>query len=352
MGKNNASASKNAPAPADAKGASMLRLVVLGLAVGLVAVGAIIVFRPPAVNPANKPAPVTEGQRAIEQAQSLMAEGLHKPAIELLMDYLRSAPDDADAYLLLAQALWEFGEYASAERVVDGLWESLPNKARLWWLKGELVRRRETNPARYMTFFQKATDCPDVTPEQWSRYGQLLVESDPREARRWCQRAYDAGWRDASTLRVLGTLALDNNELSLARDLLETAVEKEKNNPEIWLPLVQTYRELGQADRAVETAQMALQGRPNGELWLELGQLLEERGEKERAAAAFAEAADYRLVQAEASVAAARLYYDLGQFARAMRYIDQARAIATLHDDPVVVVLLKQIEDARFGPQK
>jgi len=61
---------------------------------------------------------------------------------------------------------------------------------------------------------------------------------------------------------------------------------------------------------------------------------------------AYAQAADYRIVQAEASLAAARLFYDLNQFARAMRHIDQARSL--WGDEPAVMELQKRIEDARF----
>ena len=362
MTKHDSSVHKSGPGPSDANAQRTLRLVMLAVAVCLVAAGVIVAFRPttPDTTP-TKPQPPSDSQRVQEQARKLMQNGLHKPAIDLLTTYTRANPNDVDAQLLRAQALSDVGQYDQAEQSVDKIFLSLqaPLKAQLHWLKGELVRRRLNDPKKYMPHFESAVNQPDVTPELWSRYGQLLERDRPRwrdadppspdpeqEARDWCQRAYDAGLRDAATLRVLGKFALDNDEFDRALELLEAAVEKEKNNPELWLLLVQTFRQMGRDDQALAAVQTALQGRPDGELWLELGQLREARGEKQQAADAFAEAAGYRNAAMEASLAAARLYHDLGHYARAMRYIDQARPL--WGDDPDVAALQKKIEDARF----
>ncbi|MCL2700350.1 MAG: tetratricopeptide repeat protein [Phycisphaerae bacterium] len=348
MEANGSLANKKAAAPgaADARGGAMLRIVVLALAVCLVIVGVIIALRPPASDPPRQATP--EGQRVLEMAQGLIRDKQHTPAIDLMRSYINKVdPTDADVLMLLAQTLWDCERYDHAAETLARLEQVAPLKARLWWLKGELARRRDNDPAAYMPLFKKATEQPDSTPDIWARYGLLLMRHDqPAEARVWCQRAYDAGWQDADTLAVLGEAALDTNELPLAQSLLERAVEKDKNNPRLWRLLVQTFRQAGLDDRAIATAQTALQHKGDGGLWLELGQLLEARGETEQAADAFAKAADYWTTQAEASMPAAKLHYDLGQYARAMRYIDQARALRG--DTPAILDLLKKIEDARF----
>jgi len=238
----------------------------LAVAGCLVAAGVFVAVRSPVREAPPKRQTVSDSQRVQDKARELMRNGLHKAAIDLLTTYVRATPNDVDAQLLLGQALSDAGLYTQAELVVDDIFRSLqaPLKARLWWLKGELARRRGEPAEMYMTFFASATDQPDATPEVWSRYGQLLERDRPLEARDWCQRAFDAGLRDAGTLRVLGRIALDNDELDRALELLESAVEKETHNPEIWLLLTQTLRQMGRDDQALAVAQTAVQSRPDG----------------------------------------------------------------------------------------
>jgi len=349
---------KSMTTPGNDKGKMALMIVLLALAAGLFAVGVMLLLRPGTPSE-DRPRSVSDAQMVLDQSRAFMKDGLYKAAIENMESYIRlqrkvKTPDgmevtnETEVRPLLAEAYYATKAYGQAEATVDDLFRLQSLKAKMLWLKGELVRQRNEPPEKYMPFFTRAANAGDVTPETWSKYGQVLMDiGDPLAAQKWCTKAYDAGLRDAPTLRVLGELAMKGNDLPKARQLLEQAVQKDKNDPALWLMLVRTMRLQGQADKALQTAMQAVAAKEDGEILMELGQMLEAKGQKDKAANAYAAAADYRVVQAEASAAAARLLYEQGAFAKAMYYVDQAVDLSP--QDANLKELQAKIEQARFG---
>ncbi|HOF17982.1 MAG TPA: tetratricopeptide repeat protein [Phycisphaerae bacterium] len=345
--------------PASARKANRsLTAILLMLAAAVAGLAAYIALRPDA--PA--PPPVDGGDRAdadrvqaIAQARRLLEVRQFDPARQLLETCVKAYPREPAFVEMLARALAAMGQADEAERRLDEALRAELISPELLWIKGELLRRRGGDSLRSFEHAAKLADRSHA--DIWSRYGiVLLARGETAQGETYLLRAVEAGHRDGATCAAMGEAALRRNDFAAAERWMDEARKLDQTNPFVWLRLAQAQKNAGRAADAEQTLLRGVgicRGKDLGAMLLELGmlQLLHE-GPRERvyaeAAETFARAADYAEVRARASLQAARCYYQLGQYARAMKHIDAAAELAG--DDPEVRDWMTRIERERFGP--
>ena len=322
-------------------------LVLLGLT-GVVTAMTIYVAlsKPPEPNitDADKP---TLAEEVLALARPLMDKGQYGPAASLMASYVSSHAGDVEVRCVLAEALMKLQRYEQAEHTVDDVIRRVPRMARAHWLKGELVLYRGGENAMY--FFRQAAECPDAGPEIWAAYGRELLAGGRFElAGQYLRRAREGGVNDARTLAPLGELALRDKQFEQAESLLAEAVKSAPASARIWAMLAMAQKNSGKIELALKTLQDGLSAcGQQVALYMELGDVLWLLHRRQAAAEAFAKAAEHGPLQAQAAQRAARCYYLIGQYERALTYVN--RAAALYPGDPEVEFLKGRIADARLN---
>jgi predicted Zn-dependent protease len=338
--------------PAKSAWLGQSRVVVLGAAAILIVVAIILLnsnvhpFRP------AKPG-ITLADQVRSQAQTAIDAGLNQAACDLLTAYCRKNPQDTELAIMLAKTLRQLGRAGEAELLVAGVLKISPQMPEALWLCGELTQARKGPNAQ--KFFDLAVQSPlcDKNPatgrDIWAKYAlQLLEAGQDQQARQYLQKASDAGLADARTAYGFGALASRAGQYDQAAKYLNESVHLDPANPQAQALLADAQVHLGQAGLARQTLGQALtKCLDKSRLFMELGNLELSEGKPAQAAEAFAGACNYSSARVEASLLAAEAFYQAGQFARAMEYIDQAKALN--NPSPEVNELLAKIEDARFG---
>ena len=293
-------------------------------------------------------------QNALEGRDDEAGMMLLRQSRGLLISYCRGNPNDSEMAILLAQILRRLGQASDAELAVDNVLKQAPQISEALWLKGELVAARGgNNPQK---FFQWAADSrltasdPQIGRDIWAKYALQLLEADSdQQARQYLDKAAAAGLADARLAYGYGTLAFRAGDFEQARKHLGEAVRTEAGNARAWLMLASAQRQLRQVAQARASLKEALAScREKSKLLMELGQLELADGKPADAASAFASACNYAANRAQASLLAAQAFYQAGQFAQAMKYVDMASA-----ENPPsqqMSELMAKIEEARFGP--
>ena len=246
---------------------------------------------------------------------------------------------------ILAQAQLRLGRLAEAERTIDDLLRLAPGSAEGLMVKARLVKARGGEGA--LAFLRRAAESTQATPRIWARYGtELLAEGQIALGREYLQRAYDAGERDRQTLLNLAVLATQGGQFERAASLLNEVVQMGRPSLLVLSRLAEAQKDAGKLPAAEKTLRQALAGRESPELRLQLGNVLLLQRRRREAAEAYAKAAEHPLAEAAGAFRAARVYYLLGRYAAAMKYIDRAADHA---ETPEVRQWRKTIEDARFG---
>lgn len=322
-------------------------LVMTAAVVGLTVFLALREPRPPSRPSDNDGSSLA--RKVLAQVEGLMELGQYESVVSLAQAYVRSHPGDIEVRPLLAEAQLELRRADQAELTIDELLALAPHSPEALWSKGELVRDR--GGSGYADYFRKAADSIEgAGPDILARYAQeLLARGRMDEAERYFLRAQSAGARDARVLGGLGTIALQRKQYDRAEGFLAEAVESDRENPHLWVLLSEAQMESGKLDLSAATVAEAMNAcRRKRDLWMMLGTIRLRQKRTAEAAEALAEAARYPVVRGRAALGAARCYYDLGEYALAMKYIDLA-AVEGI-DTPEFADLLEQIEDARFGP--
>lgn len=334
--------------PNDKEPPRLLHAAVLLLTAGVIGLTIYVSVRPGGPAGDEPVAPeTTQAEDVLARARPLMQDGLFELARGLLEAHVRSTPDDVEVRPVLAEVYLQLGRLDEAERTVDGLLRLAPRLAEALWLKGKIVRRR--GGKNYRKFFELAVNkAVDTGPEIWARYGlQMLRDGDTEAARTYLTRALRAGLRDFRTLGGLGDLALKAGRFDEADRLLTEAVGHRRHAPDLWAALAAAQKNAGKIDEALRTVQEAIRIRRSGPLYMLRGEICMLRKDCKAAAEAYATAAEFPDVRADATFRAAKCYYLLDRYGLAMKYIDLAAEIRGGNAD--VLAWRKKIEDARFG---
>ena len=156
-------------------------------------------------------------------ARSLLDEGRHADALELLRQSLPQLPPQESLYLLLAEAESGLGHLEPASEALKKGVEVLPKSVALWVRWGELgvarqawpeaanafahalsldptsvdtllragfVAERLTHPNEALSFYERATEADPANKQAWTSRGlALLATSRPRDAQTSFERA-------------------------------------------------------------------------------------------------------------------------------------------------------------------
>ncbi len=335
--------------PDAARARRRLNPVLLALAAILVVVGIIIWNSGPPKTPVTPKS--TDLERVLDlsdkafkadKAGNDQSHELIAAARDMMVAYVRSTPSDVEVRPRLARAYRILGDNAAAERTVDEVLRLSPQLPETLWLKGELVRARvrtKAGEAEVMKRFRNAAESPiaaanpAVGGDIWVKYGLELVDAGQGdEAQKYLKKAQDAGLDDARLAKGFGVLAFGRKQYPAASQQLALALKDKElsSDARLWRMLATSLKEQGQADAATAALQDGLtRCRDKGGLYMQLGELEASATHPDKAAAAYASATNYRDVRQEAALQAAINYYALGQYSRALGFIDMAESLGT-----------------------
>lgn len=289
-------------------------------------------------------------QDVLSRAKTLVAGGQPAPARDLMLAYVGTHPDDVLVRPLLARTLWDMGQLDQAQQVLSDLENISPLQAQTLWLKGQIAKAR--GDSEYMKLLSQAVEGPTSEPEMAPMYALELIErGQDEQARKYLQRAADAGVSDPRIGQGLGQLALKLRQYPQAIAHLENALKLDRANAACWRMLAQAHREDGSLDQAAQTLNDALKAcRDRTGLYFELGNVRLAQSQPAQAADAYALAADPEVLAKDqrlgAATEAAINYYQVGRYAAAMKYIDLAASLDST--DARVRQWAAKIEQARF----
>jgi tetratricopeptide (TPR) repeat protein len=383
--------------PENQASSSSRRLTFFLLAAAIV-VGAVAAYvllsptpgEPKSVDGRDHPVVLSETELLLARARKMIAVGRKDDAVRAMQDYVRLHPDDVEIRSALTEVFLGAGKFDEADEILDEILQRRPDHPTSLWRKGQLIvaraRRQAEDRERAAaaddrtalraklleliraaerlaeTFLRKAADQDDAGADIWSRYGLMLLNrGETARARNYLNRALRTGRIEedlapeqaGAVCLALGNMAFQENDVVRAETLLNRAAALVPGEPEPWQLLAELQRNLERRDAAADSLRRGLKLVPSGRqgaLLLRLGKTLNREETKLEAAEAFARAADHAAVRREALPLAAECYYQLGQYALAMKYIDQAAELPG--DAPAVAELKTKIEDARFGPAR
>jgi len=379
------------------KGNNILVIAMLVGAVAAVCVSIYIATRPVDVDSGINPQNVLTGdQRVTSDADRLIRAGRYMDAVNLLERYLQKNSDSEQPRVMLADTYFRLirsnaDQYSKAVQLRDEYKKKYPKNAmgrlkkdhpdssrclRQWerceeqielvlqnnpkqpeilWLKGEYLEMKSLGDG--IGFFRRSAEQPDAGPVIWGMYGQfMLQESNFKEARKYLEKAREAGSKSGNVYYALGRVALGESRLKDAVKYLQFAVDAVPSKGEAWYFLGMVQRELERIDEAITSLNRAVKttsGVYRGFALKQLGECYIGKAKWVQAASTFVQAADYPPDQWRSFLQAAQCFYfsdkpgghELG---KAMDCID--KAYAQSGGDPKVATWKKKIEDARYGP--
>ena len=255
----------------------------------------------------------TLAEQVLARSRPLLDKRQYAAAISLMQTYVETHPDDVEVRPVLAEAQMKSARYDQAEQTIDQVLLRAPQMSRALWTKGLLVARRG-GEAR--SFFRRAAESPDASPETWAGFAlELLASGQSGAGGDYLRRARDAGLNDARTLGPLGELALRDRRFSEAEALLTEALKTAPRDARIWAMLSEAQIGGGKLELAAETLYRGVTACP---------------------------------AEPSLMLQAAKCYYRIGKYDEARGYLD--RAAEALGDDPRVVDLKAKIDSAAAGP--
>ncbi len=273
-------------------------------------------------------------------------------AADIMAGYIETAPDDVRVRAVLAQTLITLGRFDQAQATVDKLLELSPENADGLWAQGKLLHASSIDGS--YEFFRRAADAPDSGAHQWASFGLAAIQADqPKLAQEYLAKAVKAGMQDQRVFAALGEIALSAVEVSDAQYYFKEALKLKgaDQNASLWSGLAGAQILAGRPDEAVETLTSASERlrrwRDRSEIMVQLGTALAMVRRTSEAAAAYSAGSDGLPKSPAAALSAAKCYWQLGQYAQAMKYIDRA---FELEDDSGEIAQWKsKIERSRFA---
>jgi len=203
---------------------------------------------------------LTLAEQVLARSRPLLEKRQYAAGISLMQTYVNTHRDDVEVRPILAEAQMKSGRYDQAERTIDQVLLRAPRMSRALWTKGLLVRRRGREA---VSFFRKAAESPDASPEIWSGFALELMESGQDEAAEdYLRRAHEAGLTDARTLAPLGELALRGSRFGEAERLLAEALKTAPRDARTWGMLSEAQIRSGKGREAGETLRRGVEACP------------------------------------------------------------------------------------------
>jgi len=331
------------------------------LIVGGIVLGCVIAFFliSDSVDPETIPRPVIQlsaAERIRLQARELLRVGQQQRAIALLEKYKDSHPEDISTNLMLVNIYLENNMVQKGEELLDKTLAMAPNNPDALWLKGtiNIALARDENGWDYLT---KAANQPDTTAGILGGYGVLLTQKGRfDEAENYLQRAVDGGSKEPQILLALGYVKFERGKYDEALNYTTLSTKYDSENPKAWMLLSEIQRNVSKNKEALESlrrARKVSQGPTRGFIDAKLGEMFALNKQWLLAANHYSKAVEFpelELGKEKPAFNAATCYYHAGEFAKAMRHIDQAEQLTP--GDKYVAEWKKKIEDARFGTPK
>lgn len=222
--------------------------------------------------PAGTPAPV------IALARVHLLQGSHGPAVAALQPIVDKNPANADARLLLAEALQRQGNLTGALTHYRQLADASPQNSDLQFRLGTVyVQQRKAAEARQA--FQNALN---ISPTLFVALEQLVVldieENQFDSARSRLQAYSTANPQDAAPHWMLAQVSLKRSEKARAVEELTKAIELRPDVAASHVLLAQMHIDAGRFDDAIKTLKEATTKTSNDlSILMMLGQLQSER---------------------------------------------------------------------------
>ncbi len=260
-------------------------------------------------------------------------------------------PVTADVELALTQI--KLRQFEQAKVTVEKLLELSPESSAGLWAKGNLLQAQ--GKAGSFEFFRRAADAPDAGAREWTSFGLAARDADqPQLAREYLGRAVKSGLREQQVLAVLGELSISAAEPGDAEYYFLEALKLKGADQDgsLWSGLARAQQASGRPDETVQTLTRATQKlrrwNDRSAMMVELADALVAIGRVWEAAEAYSAGSDGLPKSHTAALSAAKCYWQLGQFAQAMEYIDRAYELKA--DSGEILQWKSKIEISRFGP--
>jgi len=252
------------------------------------------------------------------QAEVLSAAGKRQEARAAVTEALRIDPKSADALLVAARLAGDAGDWKAAVEYLTKIWKSEPPTADL--LQSLVYAAMQVDDLQ--TAHSAAMDLNDLqpnVPENWLTLAVVLVrashwgEADtllakyleqkpsekrallakgaceynlgkPEEAKKHLTASLGQGARDGEAHYVLGLLAKQQGDWTLAASEMEQALALDPSNARALPALGQFYLQLGEAAKARTVLEEAVQKLPeDAQAHYQLAQAYRKLGESEKA---------------------------------------------------------------------
>jgi len=232
----------------------------------------------------------------MQDARNYLEKGEVKAAVIQLKNLLQSAPDNADARVLLGEAYLKLGDGASAAKELE--------KAR------DLKVPRE----RWIVSLARA-----YLLQNQPRMVMERIESD--------EQLSTSVRAQLEALRGMAGIALDDAEK--ARERFSAALQLDPDSSEALLGLAMLEARQKQFKQAANYANQALAKDPNNSLaWTMLGETRRLEGDQQGAVDAFSRAIALQPMEMRARIGRATAYIALAKLAEAQNDVDEVRKVA------------------------
>ncbi len=291
--------------------------------------------------------PLLRGQQGPDAPQ---ADAMSR-AIDIMAAYIERAPEDVQVRPLLAETQIKLRRFEDAKVTVDKLLELSPDASEGLWAKGKLLQAQSI--AGSFEYFRRAAEAPDAGARQWASFGLAARDADqPQLAREYLARAVKSGLRERQVLAVLGELLISAAQPGDAEYFFTEALKLKGADQDgsLWSGLARAQQASGRPDKAVGTLTRAIgklrRWNDRSAMMVELADSLAAIGRLDEAAEAYSAGSDGLPNSHTAALSAAKCYWQLGQYAQAMKYID--RAFELKRDSGEILQWKSKIERSRF----
>ncbi len=287
------------------------------------------------------------------QAQNDTQSDAMSRAVDIMAGYIETAPDDKKVRPILAETQIKLHRFEQAAATVEKLLELSPESSAGLWLKGRLFQVRGEEGS--LELFRRAAEAADSGMREWMSFGLAAKDADQGElAREYLSQAVKAGLRDQRAFAVLGEISLSAGQPADAEYYFTEALKDKgaDQHASLWSGLAKAQQAAGRPDEAVLTLTRATdrlrRWTDRAAMMVELADALAGIGRLTEAAEAYSVGSDGQPKSHSAALSAAKCYWQLGQYAQAMKYID--RAFELKSDSGEIAQWKSKIERSRFAP--
>ena len=268
-----------------------------------------------------------EVARQVHAAQDAMRRGDYTTAMNSAERVVKSAPQNPDFWFLLAYSARLAGRYnTSVDAYKKGLEERPSSIEGLSGLAQTYARMGHNQEAQ--ATLQKVLAANPTNPDDLQLAGELLLNSDPRGALTYLEKAEALKSRPRTELLMARAYQrLDQPDQVHA--LLERARRRAPHDPEVLRSIAGYYRETNQYDEAIRIL-TSLPLKDASSL-AELAYTYELAGKRNQAADTYLRAADAAKGQIDIQFGAAQALINTGRVTQAQTLLNRAQALDSNH---------------------